>query len=101
MVKIRWRYFEEEVYDNEQTEKLFKRTGAEDRRHGIIKEIENGLASRELVKVKIQEGCLLKPKETALEVAPQLKAEFVQAIGRKFILYRKSKDNQQIVLPAR
>ena len=67
----------------------------------VIKEIENGLASRELVKVKIQEGCLLKTKETALEVAPQLKAEFVQAIGRKFILYRKSKDNQQIVLPAR
>ena len=30
----------------------------------IIKEIDNGLENRELVKVKIQEGCLLKPKET-------------------------------------
>ena len=96
MVKIRWRYFEEEVYDNEQTEKLFKRTGAEDRRHGIYRKTGSYRERK-----KIQEGCLLKPKETALEVAPQLKAEFVQAIGRKFILYRKSKDNQQIVLPAR
>lgn len=65
----------------------------------VIREIENGLASRELVKVKIQEGCLLNPKETALEVAPNLKAEFVQAIGRKFILYRESRDNKRIELP--
>ena len=65
----------------------------------VIREIENGLASRELVKVKIQEGCLLNPKETALEVAPKLKAEFVQAIGRKFILYRESRDNKRIELP--
>lgn len=65
----------------------------------VIKEIEVGLETRELVKVKIQEGCLLDPKEIANEMAEQLNAEFVQAIGRKFVLYRESKDNKQIELP--
>ena len=65
----------------------------------IIKELDNCLEARELVKVKIQEGCLLKAKETANELAPKLNAEFVQAIGRKFTLYRESKENKQIELP--
>ena len=65
----------------------------------IKKELETGFECRELVKVKIQEGCLLEPKATAGEVAEQLNAEFVQAIGRKFVLDRESKDNKQIVLP--
>ena len=67
----------------------------------VIKELETGLYCRELVKVKIQEGCLLDPKTTATELAEQLQAEFVQAIGRKFVLYRESKDNKQIELPKR
>ena len=65
----------------------------------IIKELETGFETRELVKVKIQEGSVLEPKATASELAEKLNAEFVQAIGRKFVLYRESKDNKQIVLP--
>lgn len=65
----------------------------------ILKEMETGLETRELVKVKIQEGCDLEPKATANQMAETLKAEFVQAIGRKFTLYRESKDNKQIILP--
>ena len=65
----------------------------------IIKELETGFETRELVKVKIQEGSVLEPKATAGELAEKLNAEFVQAIGRKFVLYRESKDNKQIILP--
>lgn len=64
----------------------------------IKKELEIGFESRELVKVKIQEGCELKVKEVANELADELSAEFVQAIGRKFTLYRESKDNKKIEL---
>lgn len=64
----------------------------------IKKELEIGFESRELVKVKIQEGCELKVKEVANELADELGAEFVQAIGRKFTLYRESKDNKKIEL---
>ena len=65
----------------------------------IKKEMINGFESRELIKVKIQEGCPLNPKETANQLADELKAEFVQAIGRKFVLYRESKDHKKIELP--
>ena len=65
----------------------------------IIKEMDTGLEMRELVKVKLQEGCDLSPKDTANELAEILKAEFVQAIGRKFTLYRESKDHKVIELP--
>lgn len=65
----------------------------------VVKQIDICLESRELVKVKLQEGCDLNAKEVANEVAERLDAEFVQAIGHKFTLYRESKDNKQIVLP--
>lgn len=65
----------------------------------VIKEIDMCLEARELVKVKIQEGCELDPKETANGLLEPLRAEFVQAIGRKFTLYRESKENKKITLP--
>ena len=65
----------------------------------VIKEIDQCLEARELVKIKIQEGAELDAKTVANELAPGLRAEFVQAIGRKFTLYRESKENKQIELP--
>ncbi len=65
----------------------------------ILKEMETGLENRELVKVKIQEGCERVPKDAANELAGLLGAEYIQAIGRKFTLYRESKDHRQIELP--
>ena len=65
----------------------------------VKKEIEVNFEARELVKVKIQAGCELVPKEVANMLAEEMGAEFVQAIGRKFTLYRESKENKQIELP--
>ncbi|MBQ3123750.1 MAG: ribosome assembly RNA-binding protein YhbY [Firmicutes bacterium] len=69
----------------------------------VIKEMNICLENRELIKVKLQEGAILDPKETANEAAQILGAEFVQAIGRKFVLYRfskeRAKEGKQIVLP--
>ena len=65
----------------------------------VIKEIDQCLEARELVKIKLQEGAELDAKTVANELAPGLRAEFVQAIGRKFTLYRQSKENRQIELP--
>ena len=65
----------------------------------IKKEMLTGFEARELVKVKLQEGCTLDPKEVANQLADELDAEFVQAIGRKFVLYRESKDHKKIELP--
>lgn len=75
--------------------------GKADLTENIINEMDVLLESRELIKVKIQESSLLDPKETANEVAEILGAEFVQAIGRKFVIYRQAKDKEKrkIVLP--
>lgn len=64
----------------------------------ILTEIDNYLTAHELVKIKLQEGADLNAKETANETADILKAEFVQAIGKTFTLYRESEDNKQIQL---
>ena len=64
-----------------------------------LKEMDDYLKAHELVKVKIQDNVELDPKTVANEAAAALKAEYVQAIGRKFILYRESKENKQIELP--
>ncbi len=75
--------------------------GKNDLTENIINEIDVNLEHRELVKVKIQESCLLDPKEVANEVAERLGAEFVQAMGRRFVLYRESKDHKEIEIPRR
>ncbi|MBQ3291215.1 MAG: YhbY family RNA-binding protein [Mogibacterium sp.] len=66
--------------------------GKEEITPSVIAAIEDYLAAHEIVKVQIQEGALLDPKETANELAEELGAEFVQAIGRKFVLYRQASD---------
>ena len=65
----------------------------------VIKEIDMCLEARELVKVKLQDGCVMEPKDVANDMAAKLGAEFVQAIGRRFTLYRQSKENKKLELP--
>lgn len=68
----------------------------------VVSEMDVCLENRELIKVKLQEGCTLDPKETANEVCGMLSAEFVQAIGKKFVIYRRSEKDDlkdRIVLP--
>ena len=65
----------------------------------IIKEVDTNLELRELIKVKLQDGCELELKEVAKEVAEKLKADVVQVIGHKFILYRESRENKEITIP--
>ena len=73
--------------------------GKEDLTDNIINELDVNLEKRELVKVKIQDGSALKPKESANELAEKLGADFVQAIGKKFVIYRKSVEEPKIELP--
>ena len=66
--------------------------GKEELTPAVIKSIDDYLEAHELIKVQIQDGAILDPKETANEIAHQLGADFVQAIGRKFVLYRQATD---------
>ena len=66
-----------------------------------VTEIHDYLNAHELLKVKIQDGSDLEAKAAANEAAARLGAEFVQAIGKRFVLYRKAADPEKvkIVLP--
>ena len=66
--------------------------GKEDITPTVISAIDDYLSAHELVKVQIQEGSLMEPKEAANQIAEELGAEFVQAIGRRFVLYRRAAD---------
>lgn len=79
------------------TASIGKRSGVTD---NVIKAIDDYLAANEIIKVSIQEGAELDPKVVCNDLAEKLNAEFVQAIGRKFVLYRRAraKDKRKIVL---
>ncbi len=65
----------------------------------FIEQLDLALEARELVKVSLLETSLLDAKETANQLAGELRAEFVQAIGNRFVLYRQSRKNPKIQLP--
>ena len=65
----------------------------------FIKQIDEALEARELIKINVLNNSLLEAKDVANELAETLDAEFVQSIGHKFVLYRESVENKKIQLP--
>ena len=65
----------------------------------FLEQLDDMLRKREIVKVTILETAGLETKETANAICEALRAEFVQAIGSKFTLYKKNTENLQIVFP--
>ncbi|MBR4116483.1 MAG: ribosome assembly RNA-binding protein YhbY [Clostridia bacterium] len=63
-----------------------------------VKQVDDALEARELIKMSVLETCPVTSRDAAEELAKQTKADVVQVIGRKFILYRESKDNKTIKL---
>lgn len=64
----------------------------------FIKQVDDALEKRELIKVKVLNNSLLDATEVANEIAEKTNSEFVQSIGNKFVLYRESKKNKKIFL---
>ena len=66
----------------------------------LVVQVNDALKARELIKMKVQENCMLSPAEAANELAEKTKSEVVQVIGKKIVLYREGKDDKKkIVLP--
>lgn len=57
-----------------------------------ISELKAVLNKRELIKVSVLKGCDYTADELLAELAEELDAEPIAAIGNKFILYRFSDD---------
>ncbi len=65
-----------------------------------IAQLRDVLEARELIKVKILETALLDARTVCDAVAEELGAEPVQAIGSKFVIYKKAEKekNRKITL---
>ena len=55
----------------------------------LIASVDAALKARELVKGKVLESSMLTAREACEQLAEALGAEAVQAIGTKFVLYRR------------
>lgn len=67
---------------------------------GVIRQLEELLESHELVKGKVLESAMATPREVSEALCEETKAEQVQCIGTKFVLYRQARepDKRKIVL---
>ena len=65
----------------------------------MIKQFNDALEARELVKASVLKNSLSGAREAGEELAVATGAELVQVIGNKFVLYKESKENKVIALP--
>lgn len=64
-----------------------------------IKQAEDALIKRELIKGKILETTEESVKDVANTIAEGTNSEVVQVIGNKFVLYKKNEKEPKITLP--
>ena len=65
----------------------------------IIKQANDALTARELIKGKVLETSELSSREAAEIIAAQTGSDVVQVIGSKFVLYRRNPEEPKIELP--
>lgn len=65
----------------------------------IIKQADDALAPREILKGRVLETSPLSSREAAEEIAAATHSEVVQVIGSRFVLYRRNEKEPKIQLP--
>ena len=58
----------------------------------VIREANNALEARELIKGRVLENSMLTAREAAEQLRVPTRSEVVQVIGSKFVLYRRQHD---------
>ncbi len=61
-----------------------------------VKECYDALEARELIKGCVQQGAPLTAREALTELCSKTGAEPIQQIGRRFVMYRPSRENPRI-----
>lgn len=65
----------------------------------LIRQIEDALEARELIKVQVLNNCMDDKDEVATALADGANAELVQIIGNVIVLYKPSREKKRIELP--
>ena len=72
--------------------------GKDEINEAIIAATDEALTIHELIKVKLQEGCIGDRKDIAAELATATDSNIAQVLGKNFLLYRESEE-KKIKLP--
>jgi len=64
----------------------------------VVTEMENALRARELVKGRVLENSMLTAREACDALSAACRAEQVQVIGSKFVLYKRNGKEPKIEL---
>lgn len=64
----------------------------------LVASVSDALKARELVKGKVLESAMLTAREACDALAQACRAEGVQVIGTKFVLYKRNEKEPKIVL---
>ena len=64
----------------------------------IVKEVYDALEARELIKGCVQQGAPLDAKSALACLCEKTGAEPIQYIGRRFVMYRPSRENPRIMI---
>lgn len=64
----------------------------------VIRQTEEALHARELIKGRVLDNSLLTAQEACQALAEACRAETVQVIGSKFVLYKRNEKEPKIVL---
>lgn len=65
----------------------------------LIRQVEEVLEARELIKGTVLRNSELEVRQVCEEIAQKVRAEIVQVIGSRFVLYRESREDKVIQLP--
>lgn len=65
----------------------------------LVKQVEEALEARELIKVSVLQNCEDDKETVAEELSTGSKAELVQVIGSTIVLYKESHNQKRIELP--
>ena len=65
----------------------------------FIKQIDDALEARELIKIHLLDSAFMDARETVNQITRITRSEAVQAISSKIVLYRESRNKKKIELP--
>ena len=61
----------------------------------FVNAVSEALEKRELIKVSVLQNCADDPKELGIILSERTRAQLVQVIGKKIVLYRPAKDEKR------
>lgn len=65
----------------------------------FIQQVKDALEARELIKITVLETSDFSAREACDFICTKINCEGIQAIGRKFVLYKRSEKHPKIELP--